>query len=93
MHTWTVAPSQTSRGTCEWIDRHKKRVDEVSVHFQLEMKTLGLSSAPAEKYLQGRGQHALVPTAQSKYLRTCIDMNWCEEHFRIVQAIVTHLYK
>jgi len=83
MHTWTDAPSQTSRGACEWVSRHKKCVDEVSLHFQLEMKTLGFLSAPADEYLKGRGQQALLPTAQSKCLRTYTDMNWCGEHFGI----------
>jgi len=73
-------------GRCEWIDKHKKCVDEVSLHSQLEMKTVGFLSAPADKYLKSIGHHALVPTAQSKCLRTYIDMKWCEEHFRICSS-------
>jgi hypothetical protein len=75
MHKWTVTPSQTSRGTCEWIDRHNKRVDEVFLHFQLEMKTLGVLSAPAANIL--RAEVNTLWFLQLK-INICGHVNWCE---------------
>ena len=48
----TAAPFQSSRSSCQWFDWNQKCVDEVSLHFQLEVKALGIISVPTYKYLK-----------------------------------------
>ena len=50
--SWTVAPFQRSLGGCEWFHRHQKCVGDESLHFQLEMNTLGFSNLPTYKNLK-----------------------------------------
>lgn len=43
-------PFKMPQGGCKWLDRDNIRVGEVSVHFQLKVKTLGsLLSVPTDK--------------------------------------------
>jgi hypothetical protein len=48
----TVAPFLRSRLGFEWSERHQICVGEVSVHFHLELNTLGFSSVPTVKNLK-----------------------------------------
>ena len=47
--------SKAPGGGCEWFDGHQKCVGEVSLHFQLELNTLGSLSVHADKNLKGYG--------------------------------------
>jgi hypothetical protein len=55
----TVASFQKSRGGCEWLHRRKQCVDEVSLHLQLELSTLGFVSVATGRTLQEWGQHTV----------------------------------
>jgi hypothetical protein len=39
-------------GGCEWSDRHKIRVGEVSHNFQFKLNTLGVLNGPTDKNLK-----------------------------------------
>jgi hypothetical protein len=59
--------TSTSRSGCEWIDRHKNFVDKVSLHFQLELNTLGLLSVHIDENLKDWGQQIA-----GLYLANCL---------------------
>jgi len=41
-----------SRSGCEWFDRHKNFLDKVSLHFQLDLNTLGFLSVHTDDDLK-----------------------------------------
>jgi hypothetical protein len=58
--SWTVAPFQRSRDGCEWCDRHKKCVGEVSLlHFQLELNTEWFLSVRTFENQKDWGRHVV----------------------------------
>jgi hypothetical protein len=65
--SWTVAHFHRSRGVCQCFDRHQKCFGEVSLHFQLEMDTLGVVSVSTDKNLKDWGR-ANVGAITSKTL-------------------------
>ena len=75
VRSWTVAHFYRSRGGCQWFDRHQKCVGEVSLHFQLEMDTLGVVSVSTDKNLKDWGR-ANVGAITSKTLCGHI-LVWC----------------
>ena len=68
--SWTVAPFQRSRGSCEWFDRHQNCAGEVSLHFKLKLNTLGVLVSPRIKvyrrkwgmYLEKVCRHIMIWT-------------------------------
>jgi len=59
----TLAKFLRSAGGCEWLDRLKKCVGEVSVRFKLELNKVGFSFIHTDENLQdwGRGIVDAIP--------------------------------
>ena len=43
---------RSPQGCCEWFEKHKKCVTEVSFHFEMELNTLNFLSAPTFRILK-----------------------------------------
>jgi len=70
-------PFQRSRSSCEWLDRHRECVAEISLYFQLEMLTPESLRVPTDEKSKGpRSTHCWAVISRTKYLWKYTDMKY-----------------